>query len=278
MEIKYIVDVDEAIIKEYLKDKGCSRNLRKYVRLHPCLYVNGQLAKNHYRVIRGDIIQIQLHEVINETIHAHEMPLDVLYEDDYFLIFNKQQPLAAHPSKKHPLDNINSVVKDYFQSHHIEANVHIVNRLDYMTTGIIIIAKSGFIHHAMSQTTIQKNYLCYIEGHIQPSSGTIDLPIRRSNETTILRGVYEDGQKAITHYQTLRKESNRSLLEIHLETGRTHQIRVHMAHMGHPLIGDALYGVPAEYLYLHCHKMEFYHPITHHIIRIIHYPSWFSGE
>ncbi len=278
MEIKYIVEIEKAIIKDYLKNKGCSRTLLRKIRVNNCLYVNGELRKNHEMVSRGDEIIIKIEEKMNPDFLINKSDLDILYEDEYLLIVNKPNNLAIQPSRKHQFDNLISVAAAYFHEQNIDANIHVVNRLDYSTTGIVIIAKSGYMHFEMSKCNFEKKYLCIVKGIMEEKIGKICLPIKRVTEKNILRMVSPDGQEAITYYKVIKEYDDRTLLEVILGTGRTHQIRVHMSHLGHPLIGDVLYGEQADRLYLHCYNMKFIHPITKQEINIIKYPEWIKEQ
>lgn len=273
MKIIYRVEKNHITIKDYLKEQGCSRNLLKRIRVHDCIYVNGEKKKNYEEVFIGDEIIIDYQEKINQEILVNSEGFEILYEDRYMLAILKSDQVASQPSRRHPTDNIVSLVKHYFNEKGIEANVHIINRLDFSTTGIVLIAKSGNIHYELSKIPIEKKYVCWVHGILVDKQGTIDLPIRRAEPGIILRCVVEDGKRAITHYRVI-KESDNSLLEVRLETGRTHQIRVHMAHIGHPVIGDKLYGRDNPPLYLHCYSLVFIHPITRALVEITHHPQW----
>jgi 23S rRNA pseudouridine1911/1915/1917 synthase len=274
MEMKYIVDLDNVQVKKFLEHIGCSRTLLRKVRVNNSIFVNGINVKNYDYVNKGDELIIKFNEELNPEFEVNEMDLDILYEDEYLLIVNKPDGLASQPSRKHQNDNLISVVKNYYLKSNIDSNIHLVNRLDYSTTGIVIIAKLGFVHFEMTKIDILKKYLCVVEGEMDEKEGSIRLPIKRMIAHDIRRCVAEDGQASVTHYKVLKEEDNRSLLEVTLETGRTHQIRVHMSHLGHPLIGDSLYGQEGEFLMLHCFQIKFIHPLTKELIDIINYPFW----
>ena len=274
MELKFVVDVENIKIKDFLKLKGCSRNMRKSVRVKDNLFVNGEKVKNYYELSVGDILVIKLEEQLNVNFLPNETKLDILYEDEYLLIVNKIAGVSSQPSRKHPFDNLISMVTNYYIQKGIEANVHVVNRLDYLTTGIVIIAKAGFIHYEMSKEILDKKYLCVVNGYLEQKEGTIDLPIRRIIPNDIRRGIFSDGQKAITNYKVIKEANNKSLLEVCLQTGRTHQIRVHFSHLGHPLVGENLYSDESGKLMLHCYLMRFKHPISKEVMEIKNYPDW----
>ncbi len=274
MEIKYIVEQDKISLRDFLIQKNFSRTFRKKVRLKDIVFINGVVARNHHLLNRGDQVTIIINETLNAAFIINENELDILYEDDYFLIINKQANLASHPSRKHQVDNIISMIASYYQKNNIKANVHIATRLDYLTTGIMIVAKSGLIHQMMEKTKTTKIYTCKIKGQLNPSSGLIDLPIKRLNPYDIRRWVDKDGLRALTKYHTIASDEAFSIVEAELLTGRTHQIRIHMAYLGHPIVGENLYDFQTGQLHLHCSKVSFIHPINNSLIEIKSKPNW----
>lgn len=280
MILKYIINDEKILVKDYLEKIGLSRKLRKKARVDDIIYINNQKAKNYYELHCGDELKLLFDEKINEEILTNNKKINILYEDEYFLIIEKEGNISSQPSKKHPIDNVISCLKQYFIENNINSNIHLVNRLDYSTSGLMIVAKDGITHFEFSKIKIEKKYLCEIEGHINPLQGTIDLPIARYDAPSIKRFVSPNGKKSITHYQVIKpneqddcnKETD--LVEVTLETGRTHQIRVHFSYLGHPLIGDELYGKKADGLKLHCYYLKFNHPWINKQIEIKNYPSW----
>ena len=275
MKIKYVVDQDNIKLKDYLKLQGVSRNLLKRVRLEDIAYVNGNLVKNYYVVNSGDVIEIEYNEKLNEDFKTNDIPLDILYEDDYLLIVNKQSNLAIQPSKRHQEDNLISSVKKYYLEKGIESNIHIVTRLDYSTSGIVLIAKNGYIHNLLNDAEFEKLYLCKVHNSFENLDGEYTDPIRRVEEINIKRWVFSDGKYAHTCYKVL-ENGDVSIVEARLLTGRTHQIRVHFAYHNHSLLGDKLYGNGDGDLMLHCYKLAFVHPITSENIEIKCYPKWYK--
>lgn len=273
MKIKYIVDQDNIKLKDYLKLHGVSRNLLKKVRLNDIAYVNGNLVKNFFIVNKGDVIEIEYNELLNDDFKTNDIPLDILYEDEYLLIVNKQANLAIQPSKRHQEDNLISSVKKYYLEHNIDSNIHIVTRLDFSTSGIVLIAKNGYIHHLLNNAKFTKKYLLKAYGRFDEFEGEYTEPIRRCEEINIKRWVYEDGKSAHTLYKVL-DNGDVSTVEATLLTGRTHQIRVHFAYHNHPLVGDKLYGDGKGDLMLHCYYLSFLHPITGLVVEIKCNPDW----
>ena len=267
MKLEYICE-QEMLLKEYLVYLGLSRRFCKRVKLYGKMFINGEIALNFYPVKKGDKITLDYNEGENQEILSQYDELDIVYEDNHILVINKKENIATQPSKRHYYNNIVSMVKGYFEKKGINSNVHIVNRLDFATSGLMVIAKDGFTHHALTkEKVIKRYYYALVEGIIQEKEGTINLPIARINDDAIKREVNELGKEAITNYKVVKenKEKNISLVEINLVTGRTHQIRVHFSYLGHPLIGDKLYNPnysDAERLFLHSFKVEFINPYT----------------
>jgi 23S rRNA pseudouridine1911/1915/1917 synthase len=221
---------------------------------------------------------ICIDEALNPNFLPSTIDLEVLYGNSYLLIIHKPSGVSSQPSRKHPMDNVISMVAKYYQEQAIQANIHIVTRLDYRTTGIMVIAKSGPLQQMLTEKFVGKKYLCWIVGSLNPLEGMIDYPIESQKTHDIRRWVGPNGQNALTKYRTLLEEKGKSLLEVELLTGRTHQIRVHMAYLGHPVLGDNLYSNQEENLHLHCYEVAFLHPITHEKITITHLPLWLKEK
>lgn len=218
----------------------------------------------------------------NSNIVPKDIPFSILYEDDWLLIISKPAGIAIHPSCLHFDDSISNGIKYYFDNINLKKKIRIVNRLDFGTSGITIIAKCEYIQefliNEMESNIFKKYYLCLVHGLLEKKQGIINLPIARTPGSIIERQVdFDNGKKAITHYKVLKEYENSSLIECLLETGRTHQIRVHFSYLNHPLIGDSLYGKEVDrtkFQKLHCYKQEFIHPISRKKILIEDKPSW----
>lgn len=265
----------EDILKDYLIKQGFSKRLGKKVKLYGKFYLNNIEVRNYVEIKKGDLLRIEYHEEINDDIPISTSPIEIVYEDNFLLIVNKPLNLSVHPSIKHYEDNLLSRLKNYFLITNINSNPHIVNRLDYATSGLLVVAKNGFIHHQMTETSIDRKYLAKVHGLLKEKEGIIDYPIERDPTSTIKRMVRDDGLKSITKYQVLKELDNLSILKITLVTGRTHQIRVHLSYLGHPIVGDVLYGHEGKDLYLHSYYLKFIHPITKQLIEWEKYPLWF---
>ncbi|MBQ8623195.1 MAG: RluA family pseudouridine synthase [Oscillospiraceae bacterium] len=261
MTFDYIVAKkdDGRQLGEFLSDCGLSHRLiTSLKRTVNGMTVNGERAKTIAVLHEGDKVCINLPEDKTEIEPNGELCAPIVFEDEHIVVFDKPASMPCHPSIKHRLDTL----ANYFSFLYPDKTFRCINRLDRDTSGLCICAKDSFAATALSKC-VEKTYFAAVCGVVL-SGGTIDAPIAREQESIIIRCVREDGQRAVTHYKPIRHSNRHTLLEINLETGRTHQIRVHMAHIGHPLAGDGLYGGDAslERQGLHCGRLEFVHPIT----------------
>ena len=273
MELKYIVNIDDEFISinELLavKFSFSTRLLNKLIK-NKKIFRNNISVDTREKPKTNDVITIDLsYEEDNENIVPTIIPLDIVYEDDWILVINKPSGIAVHPSILHFDDSLSNGVRYYFDKIGLKKKIRVVNRLDYNTSGIVVFAKCEYIHEQfskqMKQHIFQKEYLCIINGFLDNSYGIIDLPIGRKQGSIIERCIDKNGQKSITHYEVLKTFSDYSLVKCILETGRTHQIRVHFSAIGHPLLGDTLYGIASNLINrqaLHSNKIDLIHPIT----------------
>ena len=217
----------------------------------------------------GDTITINFdYEEDNSNIIPTKMNLNIIFEDDWLLVVNKPAGIAIHPSVLHYYDSLCNGIKFYFDKIGLKKKIRPVNRLDLNTSGLVVFAKCEYIQeyliNQMKNNQFKKEYLAVCNGFFDKKSGTINLPIARKENSIIERCISENGQTAITHYEVLKEFDNYSLVKCSLETGRTHQIRVHMSAIGHPLLGDSLYGSISDLINrqaLHCFNLQFIHPI-----------------
>ncbi len=260
-------------VEQVLKKKfNVSSSLITYLKLNARLFINGKVCRSVDVVSRGDILTADVSENNNGfgNILPWEKEIDVIFEDDYLLIVNKPGNMASHPCLGNYDQTLANAVMYYWHTNGEYHNYHIVNRLDKDTSGICVIAKNRFAHGVISQQMregcVEKGYMAIVHGTPEPENGYIESPIKRADASVIKRIVTPDGKYAKTIYETVNTVNNFSLQEIRLETGRTHQIRVHFSYIGHPLVGDWLYGNGDEEKELiarqalHAGYIKFIHP------------------
>lgn len=278
MNLIYKVD-SNCSINEILSSKfHFSARLKNKLIKSKNILLNGTFVDTRSIVKFGDIITVVLdYEEDNSNIVPTKMKLDIVYEDDFLLAINKPSGIAVHPSMLHFDDSLSNGIKYYFDSINLHKKIRAVNRIDLNTSGLVLFAKNEYVQelliNEMKDNCFNKSYLALVSGILKEKSGIIDAPIARKQDSIIERCVSNKGQKSITNYKVIKEFGNYSLVECHLETGRTHQIRVHFAYIGHPLLGDTLYNLNKTGLInrqaLHSYKMVFIHPITNKQIYLI---------
>ena len=241
------------------------------------IILNGKSIKPSYKVKEGDIIKYEMEEPKEINVKPEDIPLEVLYEDSDIIVINKPKGMVVHPANGNwegtLVNAIMARCKDSLSGIGGKIRPGIVHRLDKDTSGAIIVAKNDKAHIALSNQLknheIEKTYIALVRGIVKPNEATIDMPIARSKTDRKKMAVDKDGKKAVTHFKVLERypEHNCTLLEVKIETGRTHQIRVHLSHIGYPIIGDEVYsngknkwGIKGQAL--HAKSLEFKHPIT----------------
>ena len=275
MEIKKIPILKEERIDKYLS------NYLSFSRAHieklideGFVTVNGNQIKKRYLLSLNDHVLVAMIEPETKQIYPEKMPLDIMYEDDALLVVNKDRGVVVHPSPGNytgtlvngllnygtPLSTVNGILRP-----------GIVHRIDKDTSGVLVIAKTNEAHEGLGiqfkEHTIKRQYMALVNGIIDEQSGETDLPIGRDPKSRIKMAVVPRGKEAKTYYEVEEKLANNTLLLCTLHTGRTHQIRVHLAYLKHPVAGDPLYGtstkqIPLEGQYLHARTLGFTHPIT----------------
>lgn len=272
--LKYEVDKtgNGMKIREYMIDiLNFSGRFTRNAAMEKRIKVNEKTVKLNYKLETGDLILVQVEKDENQNIIPEDLNIEVIYEDDDLLVVNKRPFMVVHPTKSHPIGTLSNGILYHFRKNNEGCIVRLVSRLDRDTSGLIMVAKNQFAHmslaKSMEENKIIKSYLAIIHGHLEPNSGTIDLPIGRPNEDSIKRIVCDEGQRSITHYNIVESYDKACLIELTLETGRTHQIRVHLSHIGHPIYGDSLYGEEEDINVinrqaLHAFKLIIPHPRT----------------
>lgn len=231
------------------------------------ILVNGLRQRVTYSMHIGDTITLTMHDTVSENIVPVKMELDILYEDEDILLINKPPYLPAHPSMGNYDHTLANGVIHHWNSLGQTGVFRAVNRLDKNTSGIMIIARNAYTHARLCEQSqngdLIRRYQAIVCGRLE-KGGTVDAPIAREGSSVIKRCIRGDGQRAVTHYRVIKNLSDYTLIELSLETGRTHQIRVHMSSIGHPVAGDFLYGKEDSRIRqaLHSCYAEFIHPVT----------------
>ena len=237
------------------------------------ILVNEKQEKASYKVKENDVIYIEDIEITDLSIEAENIPLDIVYEDNDIIVINKEQGMIVHPAPgvyKGTL--VNALLyhcKDLSSINGVK-RPGIVHRIDKDTSGLIVVAKNNNAHESLSNQlkdkTMNREYIAIVHGVINENKGKINAPIGRDMKNRIKMAVVKDGKNAVTHFDVLQRYNDYTLVYCKLETGRTHQIRVHMAYIGHPLAGDPVYGVKntlkGNGQYLHATKLTLVHPTT----------------
>jgi len=258
-------------ISAFLKAMGYPHAVLVHLKKTPeSILLNGRWEYVNTQMHTGDLLEIKLIEQeSSEKIPPVYAPFSIVYEDEDILVIDKPANMPIHPSLNHYENTLANAVCYYFANQGIPYTFRCVNRLDKNTTGLTIVAKhmlsSAILSQDVAKKSIQREYLAIVAGETD-DFGTVDAPIGRKDASTIERQIdYENGERAVTHYRKIGTKNGYTLVSLILETGRTHQIRVHMSSIGHPLIGDFLYHPESAELprqALHSHRLTFLHPIT----------------
>lgn len=260
-------------------DKACSEIFSDYSRSQikqlldgGNITVNGKTEKAKYKVKSGDVIRLEEPETKTLELRPENIPLDIVYEDDDVIVINKPQGMVVHPAPGHDEHTLVNALLYHCPLSTINGTFRpgIVHRIDKDTSGLLMVAKNDKAHRSLAKQLKDKTnireYVALVHGRIAEDEGTINAPIGRSLKDRKKQAVVKDGRNAVTHFEVLKRYRDYTLVKCILETGRTHQIRVHMKYIGHPLVGDPLYGpkktIKGNGQFLHAGKLGFVHPTT----------------
>ena len=274
---KIIAEMENVRLDAYIAQKceNLSRTMIQKLIEDGEILVNGQEKKISYKTKQGDVIEIHIPEAKEINLKAQDIPLDIVYEDDDIIVVNKPKGMVVHPANGNPdgtlVNAVMSLCKGSLSGIGGEIRPGIVHRLDKDTSGLIIIAKNDVAHINLSKQIkdrrVKKIYIALVKGNVSENEATVNMPIGRSTKDRKKMAVRKDGKEAITHFKVLKRYGKYTLLELKIDTGRTHQIRVHMAEIGHPVVGDMIYsngknefGVEGQML--HAKSLDFQHPVT----------------
>lgn len=262
----------DVFIAECFEDK--SRSYIQSLISKENVKVNGCLKKSNYKVKVNDKIEVFIPDPVGLDVKGEDIPIDILYEDNDLIVVNKTQGMVVHPAS----GNFTGTLVNALLNHCSDlsgingvARPGIVHRIDKDTSGILVVAKNDNAHIKLSEQlknhSMNRIYIALLEGVLKVDSGTIDQNLGRNPQDRKKFAVVQDGRRAVTHYRVIERFKNNTLVECRLETGRTHQIRVHMAYIGHPLVGDPMYGYKKQRFnlqgqLLHAKKLGFIHPTT----------------
>lgn len=272
-KIKYEIKED-ILIKDFIKN-NISKKFYRYIKRNGYkLYRNDKEVLNYELVHNNDILTIEYKDSITTDNNLYEMDLDILYETDYLMVIYKPKGLKTIPTGYNDFKSLYNGILYYYKKNNIEKTIHFINRLDKDTEGLLLVAKDKLMANMLSKDlkNIDRYYYAYVEGILKNKKGIINSPIKKS-DNGIKREVSFLGKEAITEYEVLKELDGNSILNIHLETGRCHQIRVHLSSIGHPIIGDNLYGLGND-LHLASYRIKFKDPVNNKMIDIIKNPGW----
>lgn len=281
MKLEYIVNNNDSdrIVKDILLSRfQISHRLLVTLKRENSIFLNDSPTFIYHKVNVGDKITVSFsYEEDNSNIVPKKMPLDIVYEDECYIVVNKPAGIPVHPSMSHYEDSLSNGIRYYFDTISLKKKIRPVNRIDKDTSGLVVFAKNEYVQEAlirqMTSKDFKKEYIAIVQGHFKDKKGTINKPISKKENSIIERCVNDNGEKAITNYEVLKEfdinGKEISIVKCTLETGRTHQIRVHMSYIGHPLLGDDLYGGDKSLIArqaLHSYQVCFIHPITKEVV------------
>ncbi|WP_062352010.1 RluA family pseudouridine synthase [Bacillus kwashiorkori] len=272
-QLNWVISEENAgkTVREFLKNERISKAALTDIKFH-----GGDICVDRKHVTVTHVLKkgerltvIFPEEQPSDSLISEKIDLDIVFEDDYLVIVNKPPFMNTIPSREHPTGSLANGLNGYYETLQLTASPHIVTRLDRNTSGLVLVAKHRHIHHLLSmqqqEQKIRRIYEAFVSGTLKTTAGRIVAPIARKKTSIIEREVSADGQYAVTNYSLIIQNEDFAHVNLQLETGRTHQIRVHMAYMGHPLLGDDLYGGSLNNISrqaLHCKEIAFIHPVT----------------
>ncbi len=257
------------------KDKEISRVAIQRLIKEEKILVNSKKTKPSYTVQTNDKITVEKEETKDTSVKAQKIPIEIIYEDSDIIVVNKPKGMVVHPANGNPdgtlVNSLMDICKDSLSGIGGEKRPGIVHRLDKDTSGILIVAKNDKSHINLSDQIknheVEKTYIAFVKGYVKENEATINMPIGRSTKDRKKMAVVRNGKQAITHFKVIKRYKNYTLLEVKIETGRTHQIRVHLAQIGYPIVGDSTYsngknewGIVGQCL--HAKSLKFKHPTT----------------
>lgn len=254
-------------VENYLKSihQYSGRRLQKLTR-RKGIILKGKSVYLQKKLHRGDLLQVLILEEDTSRLQPEKGPVEILYEDDFLLVLNKPAFMLVHPTGRTTKGTLANYLAHHLQERGQGGTIRPVHRLDRETSGCVIFAKDArsqfLLEQQLKEKTLRRTYWALVKGVVTPPAGTIEAPIGPHPTQANRRAVQAQGQPAITHYRTIRNLGENSLLELTLATGRTHQIRVHLAHLGYPILGDSMYGIRVPWLSrqaLHASRVSFHH-------------------
>lgn len=276
MNLEYkIIDNKYENVKEILKAHfQVSDRLLTKLKKEKSIFLNSKPVYVTEKVKNGDFLKVDMNFVeTSDNIVPTKIELDIIYEDEYLLVLNKPAHIPVHPSCNYYENSLSNGVKFYFNSINLQRKIRPINRLDKDTSGLVLFAKHEYIQETlvrqMKSNTFQKEYIAILEGNLDKSSGTINASIARKAGSIMEREISENGDIAISHFELIKNFENYAEVKYTLETGRTHQLRVHSKYIGHPILGDTLYGKKSDLIdrqALHAYQISFIHPISKKLI------------